>query len=122
MHEQWSPDRCAHARFSVQIRPDQYLSPDRDDPFVGSGEIVSEEPIRAQDRYCRRHLGGRFAIVENGSAVPMHCAMVAGESPAAYEGFPYIDPETGAYRVLSATQNPRVFEARFGTLPQGTPT
>jgi len=46
---------------------------------------------------------------------------VAGHVSRQYAGFGFIDPETGGYRVLSATQNPPVYEVRYGTHPQGPP-
>lgn len=118
--EYWNPDRCTHAYFGVQVRPQDYYFRG-DDPLVGSGDIRSDDPIRAVDRYCRIHGGGAMQIAEHGGAVPTHCAIQVADSPATYRGFGYIDPETGGYRILSATQNPDVFEARWGTVPAGDP-
>jgi hypothetical protein len=120
MAEHWSPDLCSHAYFAVQVRPRAYFGND-DDPYAGAGELVSEDPIRGQDRYCRYHWGGRFQIAEHGGAVPTHCVQVAAEQPATYAGFGFIDPDTGGYRVISPTQNPPVYEARYGTTPGGPP-
>ncbi len=121
MPDLWSPDRCTYTHLGVQIRPKGHLSPDPDDPLIGAGELVSDSPIRGQDRYCRQHWGGRFQIAEHGGAIPTHCAMEVGDVPASYEGVVYIDPDTGGLKILSPTQNPRVYEARYGTHPQGGP-
>ncbi len=115
MPDNWSPNLCNHAYFGVQIRPMNHLSRNPDDPFVGSGDIVSDDPIRGEDRYCRIHWGGRFEIGEHGGAVPTHCVIRAAYASAVYRGVGWIDPATGGYKVLSATQNPPVYDVRYGT-------
>ena len=118
MPDNWSPNLCTYAHFTVQVRPQDYYFRG-DDPLVGAADIRSDDPIRAVDRYCRIHGGGVMQIAEHGGALPTHCVMRPADVSAAYTGIGYIDPETGGYRILSATQNPDVYEARYGTLPLG---
>lgn len=118
--EYWEPKLCTHAYFRVGIRPKDYYWKG-DDPLVGSGDIRSVDPIRAQDRFCRIHGGGAFQIAEHGGAVPTHCVAQVAAASATQEGFGFIDKLTGGYRILSATQSPEVYEARWGSLPTGAP-
>ena len=117
--DNWSPNLCTHAHFGVQIRPRDYYTRNPNDPLIGAADIRSDDPIRANDRYCRIHGGGVMQIVEHSGAVPTHCVTRPADDSVVYTGVGYIDPATGGYRILSATQNPDVYEVRYGTLPVG---
>lgn len=119
MPDNWSPNLCTFAYFGVQIRPRDYYTRNQNDPLVGAADIRSDDPIRGVDRYCRIHGGGAMQIAEHGGAVPTHCVIRPADDSEVYAGVGYIDPETGGYRILSATQNPDVYEVRYGTLPVG---